>query len=94
MAAAGTKVLGTVSFGSPVFGVFAEDNKPRFRDGKPWPEGIIDGVRLGEEAGYMPVNARTIWGLRHTKALQAAYLTGLAHTVGMGSRLLLTPVVD
>src|SRR5205814_197635 len=54
-------VLGTVSFGSPVFGVFADDNKPRFRDGKAWPEGIIDGVRLGEEAGYMPVNARTIW---------------------------------
>jgi imidazolonepropionase-like amidohydrolase len=61
VAAAGVRVLGTVSFGSPVFGVFAEDNKPRFRDGKPWPEGIVDGVRLGEEAGYMPVNARTIW---------------------------------
>jgi imidazolonepropionase-like amidohydrolase len=61
VAAAGTKVLGTVSFGSPVFGVFADDNKPRFRDGKQWPEGIVDGVRLGEEAGYMPVNARTIW---------------------------------
>lgn len=61
VAAAGTKVLGTVSFGSPVFGVFADDNKPRFRDGKPWPEGIVDGVRLGEEAGYMPVNARTVW---------------------------------
>jgi imidazolonepropionase-like amidohydrolase len=61
VAAAGTKVLGTVSFGSPVFGVFANDNTPRFRDGKPWPSGIIDGVRLGEEAGYMPVNARTIW---------------------------------
>ena len=61
VAAAGTKVLGTVSFGSPVFGVFADDNKPRFRDGKPWPEGIVNGVRLGEEAGYMPVNARTIW---------------------------------
>jgi len=61
VAAAGTKVLGTVSFGSPVFGVFGNDNTPRFRDGKPWPDGIIDGVRLGEEAGYMPVNARTIW---------------------------------
>src|ERR1700722_274414 len=61
VADAGVKVLGTVSFGSPVFGVFAEDNKPRFRDGKPWPQGIVDGVRLGEEAGYMPVNARTIW---------------------------------
>jgi imidazolonepropionase-like amidohydrolase len=61
VATAGTKMLGTVSFGSPVFGVFANDNKPRFRDGKPWPEGIVDGVRLGEEAGYMPVNARTVW---------------------------------
>ncbi len=61
VAAAGTKVLGTVSFGSPVFGVFADDNQPRFRDGKPWPDGIVDGVRLGEEAGYMPVNARTVW---------------------------------
>jgi imidazolonepropionase-like amidohydrolase len=60
-AAAGVKVLGTVGFGSPVFGVFAEDNKARFRDGKDWPEGIVDGVRLGEEAGYMPVNARTVW---------------------------------
>jgi imidazolonepropionase-like amidohydrolase len=60
VAAAGVKVLGTVGFGSPVFGVFAEDNKARFRDGKPWPDGIVDGVRLGEEAGYMPVNARTI----------------------------------
>jgi imidazolonepropionase-like amidohydrolase len=61
VAAAGTKVLGTVGFGTPVFGVFADDNKPRFRDGKPWPESIVDGVRLGEEAGYMPVNARTVW---------------------------------
>ena len=66
VAAAGVKVLGTVSFGSPVFGVFANDNQPRFRDGKPWPESIVDGdrldgVRVGQEAGYMPVNARTIW---------------------------------
>ncbi len=61
VAAAGVKVLGTVGFGSPVFGVFADDNNARFRDGKPWPSGIVDGVRLGEEAGYMPVNARTIW---------------------------------
>jgi imidazolonepropionase-like amidohydrolase len=61
LAASGTKILGTVGFGTPVFGVFADDNLPRFRDGKPWPESIIDGVRLGEEAGYMPVNARTAW---------------------------------
>lgn len=61
LAASGTKILGTVGFGTPVFGVFATDNSPRFRDGKPWPDGIVDGVRLGEEAGYMPVNARTAW---------------------------------
>jgi imidazolonepropionase-like amidohydrolase len=61
LAAAGTKVLGTVGFGTPVFGVFAQDNVARFRDGRPWPESIVDGVRLGEEAGYMPVNARTVW---------------------------------
>jgi imidazolonepropionase-like amidohydrolase len=61
VAATGTKVLGTVAFGSPVFGVFADDNTPRFRDGKSWPDSIVGGVRLGEEAGYMPVNARTVW---------------------------------
>jgi len=61
LAASGTKILGTVGFGTPVFGVFADDNAARFRDGRPWPESIVDGVRLGEEAGYMPVNARTVW---------------------------------
>jgi len=61
VAAAGTKILGTVGFGTPVFGVFANDNQARFRDGRPWPDSIVDGVRLGEEAGYMPVNARTVW---------------------------------
>ena len=61
VAASGAKILTTSGFGAPVFGVFANDNEPRFRDGKPWPQGIIDGVRLGEEAGYMLVNARTVW---------------------------------
>ena len=61
LASSGTKILGTVGFGTPVFGVFATDNQPRFRDGRPWPDSIVDGVRLGEEAGYMPVNARTAW---------------------------------
>jgi len=61
LAASGAKILGTVGFGTPVFGVFADDNNARFRDGKPWPDSIVDGVRLGEEAGYMPVNARTAW---------------------------------
>src|SRR5215831_2166484 len=59
--AAGTKQLSTIGFGVPVFGVFADDNKPRFRDGKPWPESILDGDGRGQEAGYKAVNARTSW---------------------------------
>jgi imidazolonepropionase-like amidohydrolase len=61
VAASGTKVLATIGFGAPVFGVFADDNKPRFRDGKDWPQSIVGGVRLGEEAGFTPVNARTMF---------------------------------
>jgi imidazolonepropionase-like amidohydrolase len=83
LAASGAKILGTVGFGTPVFGVFAEDNQPRFRDGKPWPESIVDGVRLGEEAGYMPVNARTAWDagaiLGYCTDTTYEPLAGLAH---------------
>ena len=61
VAAAGVKQLSTIGFGVPVFGVFANDNKPRFRDGKPWPESILDGDGRGQEAGYKAVNARTSW---------------------------------
>jgi imidazolonepropionase-like amidohydrolase len=61
LAASGTKALMTIGFGAPVFGVFANDNKPRFRDGKDWPQNIVDGVGMGEEAGYMIVNARTLF---------------------------------
>ncbi|MCU1339407.1 MAG: hypothetical protein JWO19_4988 [Bryobacterales bacterium] len=61
VAAAGVKQLSTIGFGVPVFGVFADDNKPRFRDGKSWPESILDGDGRGQEAGYKAVNARTSW---------------------------------
>jgi imidazolonepropionase-like amidohydrolase len=66
LAATGTKILGTIGFGAPIFGVFEQDNKPRFRDGKPWPESItgadkVDGVAVGQEAGFTEVNSRTIW---------------------------------
>ena len=66
MAASGVKVLTTVGFGSPVFGVFAEDNVPRFRDGKAWPDSIpqtsrVPELHMGEESGHAPVNARTLW---------------------------------
>jgi imidazolonepropionase-like amidohydrolase len=89
LAASGTKILGTVGFGVPVFGVFAEDNAPRFRDGKPWPDSIIDGVRLGEEAGIMPVNARTAWdaGAILGYCTDTTYdpLAGLAHELRTNS---------
>jgi imidazolonepropionase-like amidohydrolase len=61
VAAAGVKQLSTIGFGVPVFGVFANDNAPRFRDGRPWPESILDGDGRGQEAGYKAVNARTSW---------------------------------
>lgn len=61
VANAGVKQLSTIAFGVPVFGVFADDNKPRFRDGKPWPDQILDGEGRGREAGYKAVNARTLW---------------------------------
>jgi imidazolonepropionase-like amidohydrolase len=61
VSAAGVRQLSTIGFGVPVFGVFADDNKPRFRDGKPWPESILDGDGRGQEAGYKAVNARTSW---------------------------------
>ena len=61
VASAGVKQLSTIGFGVPVFGVFANDNKPRFRDGKPWPEAILEGEGRGREAGYKAVNARSSW---------------------------------
>jgi imidazolonepropionase-like amidohydrolase len=61
VAANGVKQISTIGFGVPVFGVFANDNEPRFRDGKPWPESILQGDGRGQEAGYKAVNARTSW---------------------------------
>ena len=66
LTASGTKILATIGFGAPIFGVFAQDNAPRFRDGRPWPASIVDGVRvdgvpLGVEGGYTMVNSRTLW---------------------------------
>jgi imidazolonepropionase-like amidohydrolase len=58
---AGVHVLSTVGFGVPVFGVFNQNNQPTFRDGKPWPEGIIDGQGRGREAGEKVINGRTLW---------------------------------
>jgi hypothetical protein len=38
-----------------------DGHRPRFRDGKSWPESIIDGEGRGEELGYKAVNGRTSW---------------------------------
>jgi imidazolonepropionase-like amidohydrolase len=61
VAAAGAQVSSSSGFGSPNFDVFSHDNKPKFRDGKPWPDGIVDSQGTGQEAGYMPVNLRTLY---------------------------------
>lgn len=61
LAGSGTRILSAVGTWAPVFGVFADDNKPRARDGKPWPDAITDGVGGGKEAGYAMVNARTVF---------------------------------
>jgi len=67
LADTGTISLATIGFGAPVFGVFAEDNEPRFRDGNAWPESISGANRdaqnraIGNEIGYTIVNARTIF---------------------------------
>lgn len=58
---AGVEVLSCAGFGVPVFGVFNQDNVPTFRDGKPWPEAILDGQGRGREAGEKIVNSRTLW---------------------------------
>ena len=83
VAAGGVKQLSTIGFGVPVFGVFANDNLPRFRDGKPWPESILDGDGRGQEAGYKAVNARTSWdaGIVYGYGTDTGYdpSAGLAH---------------
>jgi len=62
-----TMILATIGFGAPVFGVFADDNQARFRDGNNWPEAIAganrdaQGRAIGNEIGFTIVNARTVW---------------------------------
>ena len=57
----GIEMLSTIGFGVPVFGVFNKDNKPTFRDGKPWPGGMEGVGNDGREAGEKAVNARMLW---------------------------------
>jgi imidazolonepropionase-like amidohydrolase len=59
VAEAGIENLSTVGFAVPVFNVFNQDNVPTFRDGSPWPSGILGTG--SNAAGEKPVNARTLW---------------------------------
>lgn len=58
---AGVQVLSCAGFGAPVFGVFNQNNIPTFRDGGKWPDALIGGEGRGREAGYKPVNGRTLF---------------------------------
>lgn len=55
----GIENLSTVGFAVPLFNVFNHDNVPTFRDGNPWPSGILGTG--SNAAGEKPVNARTLW---------------------------------
>ena len=58
---AGVEMLSCIGFGVPVFGVHNTHNTPTFRDGKPWPDAVLQGQGRGREAGEKAVNARTLW---------------------------------
>ncbi len=60
VAEAGIPMTSTIGFGVPVFGVYADDNVPRFRDGRPWPESVPRGGMI-RPAGEKAVNARYLW---------------------------------
>jgi imidazolonepropionase-like amidohydrolase len=82
---AGVEVLSCIGFGVPVFGVHNQENKPTFRDGKPWPESILNVQPPGRgiEAGEKTVNARTLFdaGVVFGYGTDTNYhpLAGLAH---------------
>ena len=79
----GVEVLSCIGFGVPVFGVFNKDNRPTFRDGKPWPGGMEGAGGDGREAGEKAVNARMLWdaGVTYGFGTDTGYhpKDGLAH---------------
>jgi imidazolonepropionase-like amidohydrolase len=81
VADAGIENLSTVGFAVPVFGVFNDDNVPTFRDGNPWPSGILGTG--SNAAGEKPVNGRTLWdnGVIYGFGTDTGYLPreGLKH---------------
>jgi imidazolonepropionase-like amidohydrolase len=59
VADANIETLSTVGFAVPTFDVYNDDNIPTFRDGNPWPAGILGTG--SNAAGEKAVNARTLW---------------------------------
>ena len=57
----GAEVSSCTGFGPPVFDVFNHDNKPTFRDGKAWPQGVVSNEGQGREGGFLPINGRTLF---------------------------------
>src|SRR6185437_8212370 len=57
----GAEVASCTGFGPPVFDVFNHDNKPTFRNGKPWPQGVVSNEGQGREGGFLPINGRTLF---------------------------------
>jgi len=94
VAASGAQVSSITGFGVPNFNVFSQDNLPKFRDGKAWPEGIIDTQGVGQEAGLMPVNLRTLYdaGVEVSYATDTTFnaIAALAHEL-RGLQLVFSP---
>jgi imidazolonepropionase-like amidohydrolase len=92
VAAAGIENLSTVGFAVPTFNVFNDDNIPTFRDGSPWPSGILGTG--SNAAGEKAVNARTLWdnGVVYGFGTDTGYLPrdGLAHEL-RGLNLMFSP---
>jgi imidazolonepropionase-like amidohydrolase len=92
VALAGIENLSTVGFAVPTFDVFNDDNIPTFRDGSPWPSGILGTG--SNAAGEKAVNARTLWdnGVVYGFGTDTGYLPrdGLAHEL-RGLNLMFSP---
>jgi len=52
---------------------------------------LVNSWKIDKARDVAWVNVEAMWALRHTGALADRYRAALARTVGMGSRLLLTP---
>jgi len=52
---------------------------------------LVNSWKIDKARDVAWVNVEAMWALRHTGAFADRYRAALARTVGMGSRLLLTP---